>query len=341
MASNFQLYLYTLDEYRRFSNFLAVKNPTSLSDDYSESDYIGIQVRLMLLRKYFSSGKNPENVSFRRIVAEAISEFPNINPELTTLLQKFDEIEAQQVEHLLSDGTKLNIYTTIEDTVYGLYLHADEMRIENLKKTNELIRFTCIRKYVLEVESIVFQLYDILKKQGVDTNWRTDTSRAPMLYFGNTNKNSQLVEQSPYWKNIYGHDATPDDLEMIEKDLMSEEKEILTFCISFMDEIKKTPIAAKELKKFVHPFARRGWGNFVEAQSVFNNIPNPGFSTKVRYNNKKDIAYVRIFPNVEEALFLDTPHLFSDVYEFALAKWRGKWMIYSFGGHLDSIYKNR
>lgn len=118
--------------------------------------------------------------------------------------------------------------------------------------------YNIIRKYVLDVESIVFQLYDILKKQGVDTNWATDTSRAPILYFGNSNKKSQLIEQSPYWKNIYGHDATDDDLEVIAKGLTSEEKEILSFCTSFTDELKKVPISAKELKKYVHPFARKG-----------------------------------------------------------------------------------
>lgn len=53
MASDFQLFLYTIDEYRRFANHLPVKQPNSLSDDYSEADYIGVQVRLMLLRKYY------------------------------------------------------------------------------------------------------------------------------------------------------------------------------------------------------------------------------------------------------------------------------------------------
>jgi len=338
MFSNFQLFVYTVDEYKRFSNFLFVKEPNTIADEYSESDYVGIQVRLMLLRKYFSNGKNPENVSFKRIVTEAITSFPNIKNGLNELLKEFDEIEKQQIEHLLSDGTKLNIYSTIEDSVYGLYLHADKERIQNLKKTTEAIRFTCIRQYVLAIENLVFRVYDILKKCGVDANWQTDTSRAPMLYFGNATTKSQSIEQSPYWKNIYGRDATDADFDAIEKDLTLEEKEILLLCNLFIEELKKTPIPVKQLKKYVHPYTIKDWGNFEKAQTFFNSIPNPGFSTKVRYNDAKDTAYVRIWPNVNEAIYLDTPHLINDIYEFALGKWFGKWRIYSFGGHLDSIY---
>ena len=40
--------------------------------------------------------------------------------EWKSLSNEFDQIENQQIEHLLADGTKLNLYTTIEDTVYGL-----------------------------------------------------------------------------------------------------------------------------------------------------------------------------------------------------------------------------
>ena len=57
MAKDFQLYLYTVDEYKKFANHLPVKSTDSLTDDYSEADYIGIQVRLMLLRKFYAQSK--------------------------------------------------------------------------------------------------------------------------------------------------------------------------------------------------------------------------------------------------------------------------------------------
>ena len=340
MASGFQLFLYTVDEYKRFANHLPVKNPAGLSDDYSETDYIGIQVKLMLLRKYYGSS-NKENVNFKRLLSEAETAFPNKLNEWKTLSAEFDQIENQQMEHLLADGTKLNIYTTIEDSVYGLYLHADENRINRLENTAEAIRFFCTRKYIIEIEALIFRLYDLLVECGVNSQIVSTASRSPMVYLGDTSKNTQSVTASPYWSNIYGHDATDDDMEKIEQEITLEEKKILHLCITFTDELKKTPIDAKKLRKYIHPAARPGWGNFQTAQTFFCSIPNPGFSTRVRYNENKDTAYVRIYPKVDEAFFIDTPHVFSEGYEIALGKWFGRWRIYQLGGHLDSIYETK
>ena len=340
MASGFQLFLYTVDEYRRFANHLPVKDPAGLTDDYTEADYIGIQVKLMLLRKYYGSS-NKENVNLKRLLSEAEIAFPNRINEWNTLSAEFDQIETQQMEHLLTDGTKLNIYTTIEDSVYGLYLHADENRINRLENTAEAIRFFCTRKYIVEIEALIFRLYDLLVECGVNSRIGSPASRSPMVYLGDTSQNTQAVTASPYWSNIYGHDATDDDIEQIGQEITLEEKKMLYLCISFTDELRKTPIQAKELRKYIHPAARSGWGNFQAAQAFFCSIPNPGFSTKVRYNENKDTAYIRIFPKVDEPFMINTPHVFSEGYEFALGKWFGRWMIYQFGGHLDSIYETK
>ena len=58
MVNNFQLFLYTVDEYKRFADHLHVNNTDGLTGNYSEEDYIGIQVRLMLLRKYTMNLEN-------------------------------------------------------------------------------------------------------------------------------------------------------------------------------------------------------------------------------------------------------------------------------------------
>lgn len=340
MASSFQLFLYTVDEYKRFANHLPIKSPAGLSDDYTEADYIGVQVRLMLLRKYYGSS-DKENVNFKRLLSEAKEEFPDKSNEWEILLSKFDMIEAQQIEHLLSDGTKLNIYKTIEDCVYGLYLHADESKINRLENTTEAIRFFCTRKYIVEIEKIIFLLYDLLVDCGVNPCITSSTNRSPMIYLGDTNKNIQAVTASPYWGNIYGRDATDDDIEQIGQEMTHEEKKILYLCKAFTIELKKSPIDVKKLRKHIHPAARSGWGNFQTAQMFFCSIPSPGFSTKVRYNKNKNTAYVRIFPKVDECFLINTPRVFSEGYEFALCKWFGQWMIYQFGGHLDSIYETK
>lgn len=340
MIKDFQLYLYTVDEYKRFANHLPVESTVFFTDDYSEADYVGVQVRLMLLRKFYAKSKK-EKVYFKNIIDAAQKEFPAWIAEFQSLGYEFNQIETQQIEHILSDGTKLNIYNTIEDSVYGLYLHADENRINRLGNTIESIRFFCIRKYILEIETVVLKLYDLLKECGVTPLAIISPNRSPLIYLGDPNTNQQSITASPYWSNMYGHDATDEDMVMIGKELTQEELRMLELCIKFTDELKEPALDVKKLRKFVHPAARGGWGDFSQAKTFFLSIPNPGFSSKIRYNESKDTAYVRIFPNVDEAFIINTPHVFSEGYEFALGKWFGKWMIYQFGEHLDSIYEKK
>ncbi len=106
METNLQLYIYTVNEYKRFAKYLPIKEFNSLTDSYSEADYVGLQVRLMLLRKYYSDGKKPENVNIKRIVKEAKVVFPDAANELQSLADEFDRIE----------NNRLNIYYQMEQS---------------------------------------------------------------------------------------------------------------------------------------------------------------------------------------------------------------------------------
>lgn len=332
MTNNLQLFILTFEEYRRFSDHLPVKNSELFTDLYSEADYVGVQVRLMLLRKYFSNGKNPENVSIRKVIAEAEISFPDYARELTGLEDRYNNVEKQQIEHILSDGTKLNLYTTVEDSVYGLYLHADEKRIMRLNKTSESFRFACSRKYVLDVEAIIFELYNLLIKCGVALQKSANGGHASLLYFGDPNKNTQSIRNSPYWGNLYGYDASEEDMKKIYEQISDEETNILALCHYFLEELKKEPLKSSELRKLVSPSVRRAWGNFSEAQAFYNSIPNPGVSSKVRFDSQRKFACVRVFPNVNNPFIVETPHILNEIYEITLIKWRKEWRIYSFGG---------
>lgn len=336
MATAFQLFLYTVDEYNRFAKQLPVKK-IDHTESYSEADYVGIQMRLMLLRKYYSTSKH-EKVCLKNLLAEAKSTFPSEATQFDALLDRYNSLEEQNIEHLLADGTKLNLYETIEDAVYGLYLHADESRIAHLHNTTEGMRYYCTQIYILEVEAIVNDLYTLLLKCGVMPLECSDPQFSPMVYLGDPSHNAQAISGSPYWKNIYGTDASDDDLRSIVNGMPREEQEILLRCMNFVTELLEEPMQKCKLRKHIHPMARADWGDFSAVQKRIADMPNLGFSTKVRFNEAKDTAYVRIFPKVDEAFLLSTPHILTEIQEFTLGKWFGKWMIYSFGGHLDSIY---
>ena len=50
-----------------------------------------------------------------------IEKYPENKKELDILLNEYNKIEEQQLEYILTDGTKLNLYQTIEDVMYGMY----------------------------------------------------------------------------------------------------------------------------------------------------------------------------------------------------------------------------
>ena len=79
---------------------------------------------------------------------------------------------------------------------------------------DESLRFICVRKYVGELEKVVLKLYDILKKYG-ENNEKTETKRATTIYLGDTSKNKQEINKSPYWSNLYGKDGDVTEIDEI------------------------------------------------------------------------------------------------------------------------------
>ena len=92
------------------------------------------------------------------------------------------------------------------------------------------------------------------------------------------------------------------------------------------------------MDKLIFPPTKKDWKDYSEARKFFLEIKKPGISSKVRYNEQHTMAYVRIYPNVEDAFIINSPHITKDIYEISLVKDGGmaEWKIYSLGGHLDS-----
>ena len=328
--SKLYLFLYTMKEYQRFSGELCSHELTA---DYDAESYVQINTKLILLRKYGSKG---EPVFIEEILDEMKKTYPHKSEESSKILNEYHEIINMQIEQILADGTKLNLYQTIEDVMYGLYLHADANRIQRLVQTDEQLRFTCIRKYVEDFEKVLFKIIKCLRECGMDVE-EIHKEHASIIAFGNQSE-SQNVVNSPFWSNMYGHDADDEELKQIYGQLVPEDIEILIRCNIFLEELKKDVISVDLLDKLIFPSTKKDWKDYSEAREFFLGIKNPGISSKVRYNEQHTMAYVRIHPNVEDAFVINSPHIINDIYEISLVKDHGmvEWKIYSLGGHLDS-----
>lgn len=60
-----------------------------------------------------------------------------------------------------------------------------------------------------------------------------------LIYLGDTSKNKQLINNSPYWSNLYGKDGTDEELKEIVYGLNKEDLEILQNGLSFLNGLEK------------------------------------------------------------------------------------------------------
>lgn len=223
-------FLYTVEEYKRFEKSIPTEKNHSLLDTYTEADYIGIQTKLMILRKY---SYYRDLVYIPTIIESAKKTFPVLGDALGAIKKKYDEVEKNQLQSISSEGNKMSLFEMQECVLYGLYLHADEDKIIKLLDLNEALYFSMTRKFVEELEVVLLELYELLVTRIDDKYERKKSQKAPVIFAGNLEQSKQEVKGSPYWGNLYGKDATDEDLLETLLDNSEEDMLILLKCLTF------------------------------------------------------------------------------------------------------------
>lgn len=327
-------FLYTAKEYKRFADFFPATKKHELIDTYSEEDYVAIQTKLIILRKF---GNKTEPIYIQKILTQAENMLPEKKNDIEAILQKYNHIE-DNFEYILPDGTKQSIYATIEDVMYGKFLHADPCKIERLQMCDEIFRFPVIRRYVEALEEIVLNTYELLSEGTDDSKPLSKYVRAPVIFLGDKNIDTQGITNSPYWVNLYGKDISAEEAQGIVAENSLEDNFIIMLCELFTKEARDDHFSPQKLSTFVFPPTRQVWGDFSVAHNVLKAEQNPGFSSKVRYNDTHDMAYVSMYRNVEGPFVIDQPHILQDGMIFTLVKENKKaeWRIFQIGARADT-----
>ena len=333
MNDNLKLFMYTFEEYLKFST---ERKMHDMIDDFDNDDYISINTRLIILRKYGSRG---DRVFVEKVIKEAKEKFPEIKDDLDELLKSYQQIENQQFEYRLANGDVMNLYETIEDVMYGLYLHSDYDKVSRLRIQNERMRFVAVRKYVEEFEEILFRLYELLKNKVIDYDNNPTNDVADIISLEVNDADSKNIT-SRYWQNLSGSDIDDAEIESLVEQMSPDDKIIMILAILFIDELKKETMCIENLEQLIFPSTRQDWGDFSTVKKYYEGIPNAGLSTKVRYNKRHDMAYVRIMPQVDKGFKIESPQVIPLAYEISFYKDNEElgWKIYSFGGHLDDVF---
>jgi len=108
---NLELFMTTMREYKRFVVQLPLSKNENNPDIINEFEYVSVQTRLMLIRKYVVKGNEEKgNVVIDNIINEAKNVFPENIIFLDELLCNYVNVKENKLfEHILSDGTKFSI----------------------------------------------------------------------------------------------------------------------------------------------------------------------------------------------------------------------------------------
>lgn len=73
-----------------------------------------------------------------------------------------------------------------------------------------------------------------------------------------------------------------------------------------------------------------------------NELSKVVWSTKVRYNEEHNMAYVHLYPNVEEPFLLEQSHVIMDLTVITLVRENDTygWKIFAIGGKIDNYKEN-
>lgn len=114
----YELYLYTIDVYKRLvgvlplDDCLARFNPQSFSEignlELGDEALAAVSMRLMLQRKYFARGKD---LFLKKLLKSAEQDFEMAKDKAASLLADLDELNGRPMEFVFGDGVIVEGHT--------------------------------------------------------------------------------------------------------------------------------------------------------------------------------------------------------------------------------------
>ncbi len=334
----------TFKEYKRFMQQLPLDYSEAVSGNFSDSTYVAAHTRLMLLRKYTRNGRG--NLYLTDIISKAISRFPGHSDYLSGFQARFKQSCVQSLNHVLADGTERTLDESIDDTMYGLHLHADEGKICRIAQDSELLRMYCVVIFVKEIEKLVIELFDFFEANDILCVENERRLHAPVIHLGSQDSNMQNITGSPFWSNLIGLDVAEDDITAsftsLFKEYTFEEQQLWATAHAFIRLLAQEQFSYDEIIRLVFEPTIDDWGDFSKSIAYYKSIPSPGMSSVIRYNKQCDAAYIYVYPHVEEGFTVDSPQIISDVYVITLVKDvnLGEWRVFAFGGRVDPYIRD-
>lgn len=330
-------FVYTVEEYQQMTSITGTHKHSDLLDPFTPEQYLEVKIKLILLRKYtLFESKNDKTLYIKKRLQEIKNLFPQGREAADEIMGEIDKIENDTMTSCLSDGSRLTLRETIELELYGVQLHSDYEKIEKLLITDPKIRFIAIRKYVETYEDILIRTYKLIKECGVQELTATiDSPRAEVLRVTETDGIGQNVS-NPYWSNLFGKDASDEEVWTLLDNQSDEENAIIFMATIFMSLLEED-CPVELLQPFIHPATIKDWGDFQQLREFVKAFPEMGLSTKVRFNDRHDMAHVYLLENVTDGILIQEYQIIPGIttVNFVKEKNSQRWLIYSIGEKMD------
>ena len=141
---------------------------------------------------------------------------------------------------------------------------------------------------------------------------------------------------NPYWSNLFGKDASDAEVWTL-LDNQGEEDNTILITVAFFLSILEEDYPNGVLQSFVHPATVNDWGDFQMAREFVRSFSEMGLSTKVRFNDRHDIAYVYLLENVTDSILIQEHQIVQGITVVNLVKEKSsqRWLVYSIGDKMD------
>ncbi len=214
----YELYLYTIDAYKRLANMLPLDERLARFDSHcfskigelelGDEAFAAVSLRLMLQRKYFVRGKD---LFLRGLLKSAEHDFASSKDAIESLLDSLDVLNNQSIEFAFGDGRVVEgAHANVEDAMYGVLMHADITRAENLVSVPEHMRLVALAPYIAAREQILLQFSEFLHNAGIKPLSRKEDASATVSF--ESEGASRQVENLPFWRNLRGRDLGDEDI---------------------------------------------------------------------------------------------------------------------------------
>lgn len=301
-------YIILVDEYKDLTDRNVIPKRRNKLKYFSYQELV---LKITLLRKFMM---NSEEMFIKNVLKELKTKAMNHDIEnIKNIESKIDKLYKLEISYSLPNSKLQNLYHSVHDLLYGLYLHSDTEKIENSILSDEKLRKHLLLNFIQEFDPIIFETYRIVSKYvEVKVPDNSIKEKSAVLHLTEKSKVKRNVQKSPRWSNIDGKDIDQNEINQFVDDLSNRDKRILDTADLFINLLQEDKVDKDKISKLLTPQSPI-YSNIEKNAEIFKTIDNVALSTIVRYSTNLKYAYVYFFEDVEHAFSLDNPQILNNV----------------------------